>query len=283
MYVDVGFYGTKSTQHFLFVMAPLLLYQLSCDPTIWALRCHPSPPDCQAWNYQLPQLCVGATQSSIDKTNTHTHTQTLQNPPKKKQSTKYTTVLFDLIISFFFEQKVWVWPFVCDLYTGMYLFAAQAVLFHWQRHRNHHGSKARFGWVEKIRESSESSSMLTFSPTGSRYRKRWAFTPFWTWPGGMNGIFVGQTGGDNILFMFLIGESKCPLFFFFFLFFFWLLPLSFFSLSRYNMHARARTQTGSTSTWVSWGFRLPSTFLCEPVFWPPMSLSLTSKTGPKAS
>ena len=127
MYVDAGFYGTKSTQHFLFVMTPFLL---PCDARHGITNFH---------NYALGQLKARLTRRTPTPTPTH---KPCKNP-KKNAVDKIHTGTFDLTTSFIGAKSVGVAIGVWSP-KMQYLFAAQAVLFHWQRHRNHHGSKARF-------------------------------------------------------------------------------------------------------------------------------------------
>ena len=72
----------------------------------------------------------------------HPHTN-LAKTRKKNAVDKIHTGTFDLTTSFIGAKSVGVAIGVWSP-KMQYLFAAQAVLFHWQRHRNHHGSKARF-------------------------------------------------------------------------------------------------------------------------------------------
>ena len=62
----------------------------------------------------------------------------------------------------------------------------------------------KLGWVKKIQEIR---AIVVDIFTGSRYRKRWAFTPFWTWPGGMNEILFVKMGVTNFSFLFFVVEK----------------------------------------------------------------------------
>lgn len=152
---------------------------------------------CQAWNYQLPQLCVGATQSSIDKKNTTRWT--LQSPEKKKRSRQNA------------HRNVWpnnifYWSKKCG--CGHLCVISILVCIYLQLRPFYSTDNAigiimgpKLGWVKKIQEIR---AIVVDVFTGSRYRKRWAFTPFWTWPGGMNEILFVKMGVTNFSFLFLL-------------------------------------------------------------------------------
>lgn len=141
MYVDVGFYGTKSTKHFLFVIAPLLV---PCDARHGITNFH---------NYALGQLKAQLTRRTQ-------HVGRCKAPKKKNAVDKMHTGTFDLTTSFIGAKSVGVAICVWSLYWYVFICSSGRFI--------PLTTPSESSWVQssvELRKSRKSEpSLLTFSP-----------------------------------------------------------------------------------------------------------------------